>query len=190
MLLYLGLTVVLVLAEIFVGVTLLLCKDWALRVIQTGIIHTDDPAQATTPAMLTTSAPVQTPHSALHPVVADALERLGGAAGWVVIGSTGLSLCVMLWDWTHARSIVQSQSIPRAFLSVSAFQLWGVKSYTHFCFLSKIRWGRNLRQRFVTMVYFGLQGTISYFVFPNPYLLIHPPFHSSVLSSAHACSRK
>ncbi|KAG0378560.1 hypothetical protein BGX24_003490 [Mortierella sp. AD032] len=64
----------------------------------------------------------------------------------------------MLWDWTKARTIVQSESIPRAFLSTPAFQLWGLKSYTHFCFLSKIRWGRTLAQQFVTMVYFGLQG--------------------------------
>jgi hypothetical protein len=86
------------------------------------------------------------------------LERLGAAAGWVVIGSTGLTLCVILWDWTKARSIVQSESIPQAFLSTPAFELWSLKSYAHFCFLAKIRWGRTLRQRFVMMVYFGLQG--------------------------------
>ncbi|KAF9092449.1 hypothetical protein BGX23_004323, partial [Mortierella sp. AD031] len=93
----------------------------------------------------------------LPPVVADVLQRLGGAAGWVVIGSTGLSVCVILWDWIQARSIVQSESIPRAFLNSSAFRLWGIKSYSHFCLLSKIRWGQNIRQRFVMMVYFGLQ---------------------------------
>ncbi|KAF9932035.1 hypothetical protein FBU30_009099 [Linnemannia zychae] len=64
----------------------------------------------------------------------------------------------MLWDWTQARSIVQSENIPRAFLSTPAFRLWSIKSYTHFCLLSKIRWGRTLRQRFVMMVYFALQG--------------------------------
>ncbi|KAF9542323.1 hypothetical protein EC957_002129 [Mortierella hygrophila] len=86
------------------------------------------------------------------------LQRLGAAACWVVIGSTGLTLCVMIWDWAKARSIVQSESIPRAFLSTPAFQLWGIKSYTHFCLLSKIQWGRTIRQRFVMMIYFGLQG--------------------------------
>ncbi|KAH7058184.1 hypothetical protein BKA57DRAFT_144211 [Linnemannia elongata] len=165
MLLGLGCSVVLMLAEIFVGVTLLLTKDWALRIIQTGLVHTNTPLQTQQqPSTLTTTtlSPQQQqqlqPTSSLPPIVADMLQRLGAAACWVVIGSTGLTLCVMLWDWTKARSIVQSESIPRAFLSTPAFRLWGIKSYTHFCLLSKIQWGRTIRQRFVMMIYFGLQG--------------------------------
>ncbi|KAG9070519.1 hypothetical protein KI688_008057 [Linnemannia hyalina] len=159
MLLGLGCSVVLMLAEIFVGVTLLLTKDWALRVIQTGLVHTNTPLptqQQQPPTSSTTTPPQLT--SSLPPIVADMLQRLGAAACWVVIGSTGLTLCVMIWDWAKARSIVQSESIPRAFLSTPAFQLWGIKSYTHFCLLSKIQWGRTIRQRFVMMIYFGLQG--------------------------------
>jgi hypothetical protein len=154
------------LAEIFVGVTLLLTKDWALRVIQAGLLHTNNPSlqtQQQSPTSSSTPQPQQQQQqppksTSLSPVVADVLERFGVAACWVVIGSTGLTLCVMLWDWTKARSIVQSESIPRAFLSTPAFHLWGIKSYTHFCLLSKIRWGRTIRQRFVMMIYFGLQG--------------------------------
>lgn len=166
MLLGLGCSVVLMLAEIFVGVTLLLTKDWALRVIQTGLLHTNNSplqTQQQPPTSSSTPRPQQQPQqmqsASLPPVVADVLERLGAAACWVVIGSTGLTLCVMLWDWTKARSIVRSESIPRAFLSAPAFHLWGIKSYTHFCLLSKVRWGRTIRQRFVMMIYFGLQGT-------------------------------
>ncbi|KAG0277164.1 hypothetical protein BGZ95_006390 [Linnemannia exigua] len=85
----------------------------------------------------------------------------------------------MLWDWTKARTIVQSESIPRAFLSTPAFQLWGLKSYTHFCFLSKIRWGRTLAQRFVTMIYFGLQGFTAVLV-SLPRLIVY----SSILLAA------
>lgn len=170
MLLSLGCSVVLMLAEIFVGVTLLLTKDWALRVIQTGLVHTNTPLQTQQqqpPASSTAIPPQQQQqqpqsNSSLPLIVTDVLQRLGAAACWVVIGSTGLTLCVMLWDWTKARSIVQSESIPRAFLSTPAFQLWGIKSYTHFCLLSKIRWGRTIRQRFVMMIYFGLQGTYSF----------------------------
>ncbi|KAF9910257.1 hypothetical protein EC991_006986 [Linnemannia zychae] len=156
---------VLLLAEIFVGVTLLLTKDWALRAIQTGILHNaidyqqpqQQPGSTTTS---TSSLVLATPPSSnsLPSIIVNILERLGAAAGWVVVGSTGLTLCVKLWDWTEARSIVQSESIPRAFLSTPAFELWGFKSYAHFCLLAKIRWGRTLRQRLVMMVYFGLQG--------------------------------
>ncbi|KAF9156282.1 hypothetical protein BG015_006326 [Linnemannia schmuckeri] len=153
MLLGLGCSVVLMLAEIFVGVTLLLTKDWALRVMQTGLLHTNNPLP---PEQQQQQQPQST--SSLPPTVADMLQRLGAAACWIVIGSTGLTLCVMLWDWTKARSIVQSESIPQAFLNTPAFRLWGIKSYTHFCLLSKIRWGRTIRQRFVMMIYFGLQG--------------------------------
>ncbi|KAF8942181.1 hypothetical protein BGZ47_006751 [Haplosporangium gracile] len=153
MLLGLGCSVVLMLAEIFVGVTLLLTKDWALRVMQTGLLHINN---LLPPEQQQQQQPQST--SSLPPTVADMLQRLGAAAYWVVIGSTGLTLCVMLWDWTKARSIVQSESIPQAFLSTPAFRFWGIKSYTHFCLLSKIRWGRTIRQRFVMMVYFGLQG--------------------------------
>ncbi|KAF9359687.1 hypothetical protein BGX34_008208 [Mortierella sp. NVP85] len=66
-----------------------------------------------------------------------------------------------MWNWIQARAIVESDSIPRAFLDATAYRLWSIKSYAHFCLLARISWGRGFRQWIVTAVYFGLQGFMS-----------------------------
>ncbi|KAF9307398.1 hypothetical protein BGZ74_003873 [Mortierella antarctica] len=138
-------SLLLLLGEIYISVTLFLYKSWVPGVFQVGLI------ESTTPS----TAPITT---SISPIVKDMLGRVGSSAGWIVVGSIGLSVCVLIWDWVHARSIVESDSIPRAFLNSTAFRLWSIKSYSHFCLLSRIQWGRGLRQRAVMAVYFGLQG--------------------------------
>lgn len=133
-------------AEIFVGICLLLNKDWALQVIRRGLI--DGSA----------SPPIS---PSLSPTVLQVIERISNEVGWIVIGSTGLSICVMLWEWIQARAIVESDSIPQAYLNEAAFRLWSIKSYAHYCLLAKINWGRSFRQWIVMAVYFGVQGRYS-----------------------------
>ena len=131
-------------AEMLVGICLLLNKDWALRVIQTGFTDSSTSSIA----------------SSLSPTVLQVIEKVGGVAGWVVLGSTGLNMCVVMWNWIQALAIVASDSIPRAFLDATAYRLWSIKSYAHFCLLARISWGRGFRQWIVMAVYFGLQGTV------------------------------
>lgn len=138
-------SLLLLLGEIYICVALLLYKNWVPGVFQVGLIESNTPS--TTPTATSTS-----------PVVTDMLHRVGSSAGWIVVGSTGLSVCVLIWDWVQAWSLVESDSIPGAFLNSTAFQLWSIKSYSHFCLLSRIQWGRGLRQRAAMAVYFGLQG--------------------------------
>ncbi|KAI9234475.1 MAG: hypothetical protein BYD32DRAFT_464370 [Podila humilis] len=138
-------SLLLLLGEIYISVALLLYKNWVPGVFHVGLIESTTPS--TTPTAKSTS-----------PVIIDMLDRVGSSAGWIVVGSTGLSVCILIWDWVQARSIVESDSIPRAFLNSTAFRLWSIKSYSHFCLLSQIQWGRGLRQRVVMAVYFGLQG--------------------------------
>lgn len=138
-------SLLLLLGEIYISVALLLYKNWVPGVLQAGLIKS-----------ATTSTPA--PTTSTSPIVKDILGRVGSSAGWIVVGSTGLSVCILIWDWIHAQSIVESDSIPRAFLNSTAFRLWSIKSYSHFCLLSRIQWGRGLRQRAIMAVYFGLQG--------------------------------
>ncbi|KAF9986438.1 hypothetical protein BGZ65_007570 [Modicella reniformis] len=147
-----GLSVVWMLAEIAVGINLILNKDWTLRVLQRGLINnTNNSSGSTSPSnSISLSSPA-----------IRGIESVGSVAGWVVLGSTALSICAMLWDWIQARAIVESDSIPRAFLNTTAFRLWSVKSYAHYCLLANIDWGRGMRQWIVTAVYFGLQGFMS-----------------------------
>ncbi|KAF9361653.1 hypothetical protein BGX26_000605 [Mortierella sp. AD094] len=144
----------LLLAEVFVGVSLLLNKTWTLHVLQRSL----SPSLDTNPSL---SSPPSSSPSPPSPISAITFEKIGGVAGWIVLGSVGLNILVVLWDWMLARSVVESDSIPKAFLSTTAFQLWSIKSYAHFCLLTKIKWGHNMRQRMVMAVYFGLQGFTS-----------------------------
>ncbi|KAF9428877.1 hypothetical protein BGZ94_000656, partial [Podila epigama] len=165
-------SLLLLLAEIYVTVTLLLYKGWAPKLFQVGIIdlHNNNSNNANVNA----NSPHATPASSsllfsnntanISPAFKDMLDRIASSAGWIVLGSTGLSVCVLIWDWIQARVIVASDSIPRAFLNSTAFHLWSLRSYSHFCLLANIHWGSGWRQRVVTAIYFGLQGSLSVLV--------------------------
>jgi len=145
-----------ILGEVLVCTCLLIYKDWPYR-----LLHNEGAStQSSTTSSQATASLSMSSNPPLPPAVQKIFDRVGGAAGWVALGSLGLTICVVLWDWIQARSIVESDRIPQAFLNSAAFRLWSIKSYAHFCLLSKINWGENTRQRLMTMVYFGMQGTM------------------------------
>lgn len=147
------------LGEILVCASLLIYRDWPHHLLRHDWVLSSSTSPSSSSSTATATSPSTSPYQSLPSMVQSIFDRVGGAAGWVALGSLGLTLCVMLWDWIQARSIVESDSISKAFLNSAAFRLWSIKSYAHFCLLSKINWGDNARQRLMTIVYFGMQGT-------------------------------
>ncbi|KAG0227025.1 hypothetical protein BGW42_003185, partial [Actinomortierella wolfii] len=146
---------VLLLAEVFVGVCLVILQDWAHTVVGAGLTSQEN-IRALYNTNADGSSPLSPPSSAaLSPSsVANAISQ---AAAFIILGSIALSIGVYIWDWIQARTIKKSDSIPEAYLHQGAFQLWSAQSYSHFCLLSKIDWGRSFKQRIVLMTYFALQ---------------------------------
>jgi hypothetical protein len=178
-------SVTMLLGEILVCSSLLIYRDWPHHLLRRDLTSSTSPSP---PLSATGASSSNSPYQSLPSMVQSIFDRVGGAAGWVVLGSLGLTLCVMLWDWIQARSIVESDSIPQAFLNSAAFRLWSIKSYAHFCLLSKINWGDNARQRLMTIVYFGMQGMgvlaskKDWLVCSFSFFVSLPPLHHRILN--------
>ncbi|KAF9163000.1 hypothetical protein DFQ26_003061, partial [Actinomortierella ambigua] len=151
---------VLLAAEVFVGVCLVVLQDWAHTVLGAGLTSEENIRalynnNGTTTNNSTNNSNLSPP-SSLSP--SSAANAIAQAVAWIILGSLVLSIGVSIWDWFQASAIQASDSIPEAYLHHGASQLWSARSYSHFCLLTKIDWGKSLRQRFVLMTYFALQA--------------------------------
>ncbi|KAI8052156.1 hypothetical protein BDF22DRAFT_61009 [Syncephalis plumigaleata] len=82
-----------------------------------------------------------------------------GVTSWIVYcTSLLLSTAFFLWEWKKAYRIVKSRDIAYAYTNPTAYRYYCVRSYSTFCFFSRINASKGIWGRLAYFIYFQLKG--------------------------------
>lgn len=102
---------------------------------------------------------------------------------WIFVGSIGLSVVLICWDWLMAIRIIRSRNISFAFTNLIANRWYAVKGYNYYCLWHKLSDSQHRQDTVSFWVYFSFIGWKRLLLSEGPRQAINALTVFSVLST-------